>query len=106
MDQASGSKLADRAVLDVASTARLVRAVLDSLPLAVALLRVGPGYPIAHCNSVLDRWLPADMHPVVGRHFVDIFDRPSERTRARDILDGVADQGEPVHFRHYETVTT
>jgi signal transduction histidine kinase len=106
MDQSRGSRLADRAFLDVTSTARLVGGVLDSLPLAVALLRVGPGYPIVHCNVVLDRWLPADMHPVVGRPFVEVFDRASERTRARDILDGVVAGGEPVHFRHYETVTT
>jgi signal transduction histidine kinase len=104
MDQTSGSRLSDRAVLDVPSAARLVGAVLDSLPLAVALLRVGSGYPIVHCNAVLDRWLPAEMHPVVGRRFVDIFDRPSERARARDVLDSVSGNGEPVHFRHYETV--
>lgn len=105
MDQPWGSRAPDPSVLDVPSTARLVGAVLDSLPLAVGLLRVGPGYPIAHCNAVLDGWLPEEMHPVLGRHFVEIFDRPSERIRAREILDGVVEKGAPVHFRHYETLT-
>lgn len=104
MDQ-PGSRVADRAVLDVASAARLVGSVLDSLPLAVGLLRVGDGYPIVHCNAVLDRWLPTEMHPVVGRRFLEVFERKSEQERARQVLDGVVATGEPVHFRHYETTT-
>ena len=107
MDQPwSSPRAPERVVLDVPSTARLVGAVLDSLPLAVGLLRVGHGYPIAHCNAILRGWLAPEMHPVVGRPFVDLFDRPSERIRAREILDRVVETGEAVHFRHYETAAS